>query len=423
MAGWAGFSDEELTRIKLLKDPLISEKPEKFKRATSTNKSRQQLQRERALQQLQSRITNEHNQAAPNLQDQQLSKPKMRPPQATEPPSPKLEPKQALQVTEKQPTETGVSHQKETNKPEPKASFTFQDSSVQELSTQQIKGVELLNIDHTLFFLSPSFHFTPHTQILIKNLWGANGVLQLSVNVRVFFYLHRRRERSRLEQLQLEQRLIEEKNKRKKALLSKTIAERSKRTMAETVKLKQIQKELQTLDVLLSSDVNILRNRIEQSSWEYYQAKKRYDKAEVEYIAAKLDLYKKTELKEQLTEHLCTIIQQNELRKANKLEELMHQLEMETDEERLELEIEVDNVLQQQEIFKGTDQTKAGDESGQQAVQKGDDLSHTVKQVEKKETSAANDTGEKDLKDKVKTQPENLNHTMSEKIQTPIATN
>ncbi|XP_041064609.1 RAB6-interacting golgin isoform X2 [Carcharodon carcharias] len=399
MAGWAGFSDEELTRIKLLKDPLISEKPEKFKRATSTNKSRQQLQRERALQQLQSRITNEHNQAAPNLQDQQLSKPKMRPPQATEPPSPKLEPKQALQVTEKQPTETGVSHQKETNKPEPKASFTFQDSSVQELSTQQIKGVELLN------------------------LWGANGVLQLSVNVRVFFYLHRRRERSRLEQLQLEQRLIEEKNKRKKALLSKTIAERSKRTMAETVKLKQIQKELQTLDVLLSSDVNILRNRIEQSSWEYYQAKKRYDKAEVEYIAAKLDLYKKTELKEQLTEHLCTIIQQNELRKANKLEELMHQLEMETDEERLELEIEVDNVLQQQEIFKGTDQTKAGDESGQQAVQKGDDLSHTVKQVEKKETSAANDTGEKDLKDKVKTQPENLNHTMSEKIQTPIATN
>ncbi|XP_041064610.1 RAB6-interacting golgin isoform X3 [Carcharodon carcharias] len=374
MAGWAGFSDEELTRIKLLKDPLISEKPEKFKRATSTNKSRQQLQRERALQQLQSRITNEHNQAAPNLQDQQLSKPKMRPPQATEPPSPKLEPKQALQVTEKQPTETGVSHQKETNKPEPKASFTFQDSSVQELSTQQIKGVEL-------------------------------------------------RERSRLEQLQLEQRLIEEKNKRKKALLSKTIAERSKRTMAETVKLKQIQKELQTLDVLLSSDVNILRNRIEQSSWEYYQAKKRYDKAEVEYIAAKLDLYKKTELKEQLTEHLCTIIQQNELRKANKLEELMHQLEMETDEERLELEIEVDNVLQQQEIFKGTDQTKAGDESGQQAVQKGDDLSHTVKQVEKKETSAANDTGEKDLKDKVKTQPENLNHTMSEKIQTPIATN
>ncbi|XP_038650497.1 RAB6-interacting golgin isoform X2 [Scyliorhinus canicula] len=373
MAGWAGFSDEELTRIKQLKDPLISEKPGKLKRTPSTNKSRQQLQREQALQQLQSQRTTQQNQAALNLQDQQLSKPKMRPPQVTEPPSPKLEPKQALQVTEKQPTETGVSHQAETNKPGPKASYIFQDSSVQELSTEQIKGVEL-------------------------------------------------RERSRLEQLQLEQRLMEEKNKRKKALLSKTIAERSKRTMAETVKLKQIQKELQTLDDLLSNDVNILRNRIELSSWEYYQAK-RYDKAEVEYVAAKLDLYKKTELKEQLTEHLCTIIQQNELRKADKLEELMHQLEMETDEERLELEIEVDNILQQQEMFKGTDQTKAGDGSAQQAVQEGDNPSRTAKQVEKNDLSAANDIGEKDSKDKAQTQPENLNHTMSEKIQTPIAMN
>jgi len=37
-------------------------------------------------------------------------------------------------------------------------------------------------------------------------------------------------------------------------------------------------------------------------------------------------------VKEQLTEHLCAIIQQNELRKARKLEELMHQLELNADE-------------------------------------------------------------------------------------------
>lgn len=77
--------------------------------------------------------------------------------------------------------------------------------------------------------------------------------------------------------------------------------------------------------------------------------RKRYDKAETEYVAAKLDLQKKTEIKEQLTEHLCTIIQQNELRKAKKLEELMQQLEVETDEENLELEIEVEQMLLQQE--------------------------------------------------------------------------
>lgn len=53
-------------------------------------------------------------------------------------------------------------------------------------------------------------------------------------------------------------------------------------------------------------------------------------------MMAKLDLHKKTEVKEQLTEHLCAIIQQNELRKALKLEELMQQLQLQTSEEELE---------------------------------------------------------------------------------------
>lgn len=54
--------------------------------------------------------------------------------------------------------------------------------------------------------------------------------------------------------------------------------------------------------------------------------RKRYEKAESEYVTAKLDLHRKTEVKEQLTEHLYAIIQQNELRKAEKLQELMLQL-------------------------------------------------------------------------------------------------
>ncbi|NXA34113.1 GORAB protein, partial [Eudromia elegans] len=160
-------------------------------------------------------------------------------------------------------------------------------------------------------------------------------------------------EKPRWEILQQEQRLIEEKNKRKKALLAKAIAERSRRTQAETVKLKRIQKELQALDDLVSADIGILRNRIDQASLEYSYARKRYDKAESEYVAAKLDLQHKTEIKEHLTEHLCTIIQQNELRKARKLEELMQQLEVEADEESLELEIEVERMLQQQEAEAG----------------------------------------------------------------------
>ena len=54
--------------------------------------------------------------------------------------------------------------------------------------------------------------------------------------------------------------------------------------------------------------------------------RKRYQKAEQEFIAAKLDLHNKTERKDLLTEHLYTIIRENEMRKAKKLEELMAKL-------------------------------------------------------------------------------------------------
>uniref|UniRef100_A0A803VG10 RAB6-interacting golgin n=1 Tax=Ficedula albicollis TaxID=59894 RepID=A0A803VG10_FICAL len=198
-------------------------------------------------------------------------------------------------------------------------------------------------------------------------------------------------EKSRWEILQQEQRLIEEKNKRKKALLARAIAERSKRTQAETVKLKRIQKELQALDDMVSADIGILRNRIDQASLDYSYARftdavkdtslrwtpaiqvldilcvltqKRYDKAESEYVAAKLELQHKTEIKEHLTEHLCTIIQQNELRKARKLEELMQQLDVEADEENLELEIEVEQMLQQQEAEAGRQSSQARSHAG-----------------------------------------------------------
>ncbi|XP_055799827.1 RAB6-interacting golgin-like isoform X3 [Salvelinus fontinalis] len=132
--------------------------------------------------------------------------------------------------------------------------------------------------------------------------------------------------------------MMEERNKRKKALLTKTIAEKSKQTQAESVKLKRIQKELQTLDNMVSNDICILRGVIEQASWDYNTARKRYEKAESEYVTAKLDLHKKTEIKEQLTEHLCAIIQQNELRKAHKLEELLQQLHLQATEEEQEEE-------------------------------------------------------------------------------------
>ena len=54
-----------------------------------------------------------------------------------------------------------------------------------------------------------------------------------------------------------------------------------------------------------------------------------------------MNLFDKGEAKEQLTEHLYTIINQNEARKAKKLAELMKQLEMEISLEEMELQIPV----------------------------------------------------------------------------------
>lgn len=44
--------------------------------------------------------------------------------------------------------------------------------------------------------------------------------------------------------------------------------------------------------------------------------RKRFEKAEVEYIAAKMNLHKATDMKDDLTEHLYNLIQLNEDRKV-----------------------------------------------------------------------------------------------------------
>lgn len=138
---------------------------------------------------------------------------------------------------------------------------------------------------------------------LYISLYAYKGIIFLCVGC------DHRREKTRLEQLQQEQKVIEERNKRKKALLAKTIAEkyvceegfvpcwamwwnntedccdfaltvcysslcrRSKQTQAEAVKLKRIQKELQALDDMVSNDIGILRGKIEQASWDYTAAR------------------------------------------------------------------------------------------------------------------------------------------------------
>ncbi|XP_024598229.1 LOW QUALITY PROTEIN: RAB6-interacting golgin [Neophocaena asiaeorientalis asiaeorientalis] len=296
--GWAGFSEEELRRLKQTKDPF-----EPQRRLLPVKKSRQQLQREKALQEQSQKL---------GLQDGSTSLP---PEQLLSAPKQRFNTQRPCSSSPTAPTLTS----------------TIGDGKPQGIESQPGElGLKNSHEGHKNAEVLPP---KPDCKLEKKKV-----ELQ---------------EKSRWEVLQQEQRLMEEKNKRKKALLAKAIAERSKRTQAETMKLKRIQKELQALDDMVSADIGILRNRIDQASLDYSYAWKRFDRAEAEYVTAKLDLQRKTELKEQLTEHLCTIIQQNELRKAKKLEELMQQLDVHADEETLELEVEVERLLCEQEAEVG----------------------------------------------------------------------
>ncbi|KAH9645493.1 hypothetical protein HF086_017405 [Spodoptera exigua] len=114
----------------------------------------------------------------------------------------------------------------------------------------------------------------------------------------------------KLHELQLRQKLMEEQNKRRKEMLAKALADRTKQTTEEVMRLEKIKKELQVLDSQFSQDV------------------------EKEFLQAKIHLQKEKEKKELLTEHLCALITHNETRKAQKLETLM--LELATDKEKAE---------------------------------------------------------------------------------------
>ncbi len=110
--------------------------------------------------------------------------------------------------------------------------------------------------------------------------------------------------------------------------------------------MRAVQDELAKIDVGLSTDVKFLRDSIEQASLDFMAAqyvnfnyscdnflrrancRKRYDKAEKEFVSAKLHLHKSAEKKEMLTEHLAAIIEKNEERKAQKLADLMKELDI-----------------------------------------------------------------------------------------------
>ncbi|XP_029939796.1 RAB6-interacting golgin [Salarias fasciatus] len=305
MSGWAGFSDEELRRMQRKgaeQRPAESGScpaPGPRKAASSAPRSRQQLQRERALQQAaqRSRAAGEEALQA----GQQLSEP---PPERTSPGAPE------------QTAGPGA--------PSPRPEVKQSPAAESEESREEAPEVKELDRQE------------------------AEEVL-----------------RTRLQVLQQQQSLMEEQNRVKKDLLTRTLQLKSQQTQAEAAMLKTVRAELQQLETMATNDISILRGRIEEADWEYSKARKRYERAEAEFVSSKLDLHRKAELKEHLAEHLYAIIQQKELRKARKLEELMLRLALREEEREagpaVETQLEAENV----ETVKEADfEKEAGTEEG-----------------------------------------------------------
>lgn len=81
-----------------------------------------------------------------------------------------------------------------------------------------------------------------------------------------------RREISQMERFRLQQKIMEEQNKQKRALLAQAITARRQRAKSEANRLTQVQEQLNALDQMLTTDISIIRNRIEEASVEYLDA-------------------------------------------------------------------------------------------------------------------------------------------------------
>ena len=77
---------------------------------------------------------------------------------------------------------------------------------------------------------------------------------------------------SKIEQMQLKQKQMEEENKKKRALLLNVIKDRAQRTAEEAKTLTCMQNELQKIDQVVAQDVKILRQTIEVASLDFSEA-------------------------------------------------------------------------------------------------------------------------------------------------------
>ncbi|CAH1785539.1 unnamed protein product [Owenia fusiformis] len=294
MANWAGFSDDDLRRMKRQMSGNEEVKPASNAKQNPTKKVMTNTNRPRPREKLSNgRMAKTSNQDTPTNPDAMLSKP-----------TPK----------EQSPTPSSKTFNADDSSNR-KRKMEVKSSTVQK-DVVMVSGDNSIepNVDHNM---------PDNQESLTEEIDVKEGMS---------------RELNKIEVFQQQQKAIEELNRKKRQMLTNAIAERQKKAKKEASTLTELTRELGKLDQLLHSDVSVLRDKIEEASREFTEAQKRYERAEQEFVDAKIHLHKTSDLKDDLVEHLYSIIHQNEVRKSKKLAELMDKLHL-ADSEELGLEL------------------------------------------------------------------------------------
>ncbi|XP_022084347.1 RAB6-interacting golgin-like [Acanthaster planci] len=266
---WTGFTDEQLRQLKSGSDPESHSRSHPGRKSTESHSqgnrppsTRLPPQRGRTPPSTQSRSAG--SEPLPLSQNQMLSKPKQVPQQQrqrtnqrsgpAEMPGPVGAPSSHKSDRTKAPAQ---SNQSTSHVPVDKPSDTSGDQKKPELSKDQSKpegGIAADGIAREKTVYRTAQKSEAH---IGKELDEKEGLS---------------RELSKLEEFQQRQKEIEDENQRKKNLLAMAIADRKKKTQAEVKRLAFIQKELSKIEQFLTTDVNILRDKIEEASRHYAEA-------------------------------------------------------------------------------------------------------------------------------------------------------
>uniref|UniRef100_A0A7S3LM13 RAB6-interacting golgin n=1 Tax=Aplanochytrium stocchinoi TaxID=215587 RepID=A0A7S3LM13_9STRA len=121
---------------------------------------------------------------------------------------------------------------------------------------------------------------------------------------------------------------LQEKVKRQEKIVRGELGKKFNQIQEESRKLAQIQNALETLEKEQQKDIDILRTRIERVEREVSANRQIFQRKEKEYRDSKSLFEESEKEKEMLTTHLRLIIFENEKKKEQKLNQLMSQLGM-----------------------------------------------------------------------------------------------